>query len=362
LKVAARGWGRWGRGKAASLGAALLLVAGLSPACATRWGLRTAAPNIALQWPFPPNRPKVTFERSLTGFSRSKGSASAWSAFVYGNRKENQDAFVLPVAVSVGSDQRIAVADMGRKCAHLFLPAQSKYLRLTGSNTEKIASPVAVIFDERLNLYVSDSSGKIFVFGPGGEFLRAQGMAGSDPLRRPTGLAYSPEKKLLYVVDTLANRVYALDPAGGLAFSFGGRGEGEGRFNFPTHIFRSPAGELYVTDALDFRIDIFDEMGKPAGSFGHHGDGSGDMAMPKGLAVDRDGVVYVADGIFDNVQLFDRGGRFLLTVGRRGVDFGEFWLPAGVFLSNEGELYVCDTYNRRVQVFRVTVGYEQSAS
>jgi len=339
--------------------ATLLALAALCAACASTWTPRTARPGIALQWPYQPSRAKLTYVESLSGFTKRRGSGAALKAFVFGE-KEDPDGFVLPVAVAIGSDGRIAVADMGRRCVHLYLPAAARYLKLTGSAQEKIASPVALAFDDALRLYLSDSVGRLFVFGTGGEFLRVLRGAGEEQFRRPTGLAYSPARKLLYVVDTLANRVHALDAQGNLAFSFGGRGDEQGGFNFPTHISRSSAGELYVTDALNFRVQIFDETGKPLGVFGRHGDGSGDLAMPKGLAVDRDGVVYVADSLFDNVQLFNRQGEFLLTLGRRGIEMGEFWLPSGIFVSESGELYVCDTYNRRIQVFRITEGYAEA--
>ena len=346
----------WGRGLPA-------LFALLLGGCATRWTMRLAQPEQPLQWPFSPARAKLTYVESLSGFARRKGSASVLHAVVYGGGgKEDPDAFILPVGIAAGSDGRLAVADQGRRCVHLYLPAQQQYLRLDGSKTEKIVSPVGLVFDEAQRLYLSDSAGRLFAFGPAGEFLYTLQKAGDEALQRPTGLAYSPTRKLLYVVDTLANRVHALHPGGDLAFSFGKRGEEEGGFNFPTHIFRSSAGELFVTDALDFRVEIFDEGGNPRGVFGHHGDGSGDLAMPKGIAVDADGVVYVVDGMFDNVQLFDRRGTFLLTLGARGVGFGEFWLPTGATITPGGELYVCDTYNHRIQVFRITQGYAADAS
>jgi len=276
---------------------------------------------------------------------------------VYGREQAERNAFVLPVAVATAADGRIAVADMGRQCVHLYLPAERRYLRLVGSDRERLSSPVAVVFDDELRLYLSDSRGKVFAFGSAGELRFTLAAAGAEAFQRPTGLAYSPRTGLLYVVDTLAHRVHAFDTRGRHERSFGERGDGEGQLNFPTHLFWARTGELYVADALNFRVAIFDERGVPRGSFGHHGDGSGDLAMPKGLAVDTDGVVYVADAIFDNLQLFDRQGRFLMTLGQRGVDYGEFWLPSGVFINERGELYVCDTYNRRVQVFRVTERY-----
>ena len=340
----------------------LLAVGTLAVGCASRWTLRTAHPAIGLQWPYQPSPAKVSYVQSLTGIAQDKSSASTLSAIVFGTEDEDRNSFVLPVAVATGHDGRMAVADMGRRCVHLYIPEQQRYIRLVGSEREVVTSPVGVIFDENLRLYLSDSTGTVFVFGPDGALLFTIRKAGTEALQRPTGLAYSPTKKLLYVVDTLAHMVHAFRTQGDLAFSFGGRGDAEGRFNFPTHVFRARSGELYVTDSLNFRVAIFDEQGKALGSFGRHGDGSGDLAMPKGIAVDGDGVVYVVDGIFDNVQLFNRRGDFLLTLGRRGIDFGEFWLPAGAFISENNELYVCDTYNRRVQVFRITERYADAGS
>jgi DNA-binding beta-propeller fold protein YncE len=344
-----------------NLASALLAALALG-GCAPRWSMRLARPEQSLQWPYEPARAKLTYVESFTGFARPKGSASFWRAVVHGGGKDDSNSFILPVGIAVGGDGRLAVADQGRRCVHLYLPERQLYFRLDGSKTEKIVSPVGVAFDEEMRLYLSDSAGKIFAFSAAGEFLYAVRKAGEAALQRPTGLAYSPRQKLLYVVDTLANCVHALRPGGELAFTFGRRGEEEGGFNFPTHIFWSPAGELYVTDSLDFRVEIFDEMGHPRGFFGHHGDGSGDLAMPKGIAVDQDGVIYVVDGMFDNVQLFDRRGTFLLTLGARGVGFGEFWLPTGATIGSGGELYVCDTYNHRIQVFRITKGYANETS
>jgi sugar lactone lactonase YvrE len=337
----------------------LAIALGLAlPACAPSWTLRRAASEVALQWPYQPSRAKLTFVESWTGFAEDNGSRAAFQRFVYGGERGERNAFVLPVAVATAADGRVAVADMGRRCVHLYLPGSRRYLRLTGGKTNPIVSPVAVIFDDALRLYVSDSTGRLFGFGADGSLRFTVTRAGPEALKRPTGLAFSPRKQWIYVVDTLANRIHAFDTNGSFALSFGERGDEANRFNFPTHIFRSRAGELFVTNTLAFRIEIFDEDGKPAGSFGRHGDGSGDLAMPKGIAVDADGIVYVVDSLFDNVQLFNRRGEFLLTLGRRGTDPGEFWLPTGAFIGQNNDLYVCDTYNRRVQVFHITERYE----
>ena len=340
---------------------ALALLAAFA-GCSSTFTPRVEPSQVTLQWPFPPNPAKLTYLRSLTGFSPSKSAGRSLRKFVAGKESADRYSFVLPVAIAVGADGRMAVADMGRRCVHLYWPQSGRYLQLTGSPSEPIVSPIGLVFDGVGRLYLTDSAGRLFAYGTQGELLWSVGSAGNAPLQRPTGLAFSPQTQLLYVVDTLAHRVFGLRTDGSLELSFGGRGEGVGNFNFPTHIFRSGDGTLFVTDTLNFRISAFDERGAPLGFFGRHGDGSGDLAMPKGVAADRDGAIYVADSIFDNVQLFDRDGRFLLTLGRRGTAPGEFWLPSGLFLSPTGELYVADTYNRRVQVFRIQEDYVGSGS
>ena len=357
--------------KVAACGLAAL--AGLAAGCGSAsYAPRVELPQVTLQWPFPPNPPKLTYVRTLTGFTARANTGRSLRALVVGKERTDASAFVLPVAVAVGADGRIAVADIGRRCVHLYLPetgkagsATGKYLQLTGDPKAPIVSPIGLAFDDASRLYLTDSVGRVLAFGAGGELLWSTRAAGETPWQRPTGIAWSRATQLLYVVDTLAQRVYGLRPDGSLELSFGGRGEGVESFNFPTHIFRAETagvGTLFVTDTLNFRISAFDERGTPLGAFGRHGDGSGDLAMPKGVAADGDGVLYVADSIFDNVQLFDRQGRFLLTLGRRGTAPGEFWLPSGVFVSASGELYVADTYNRRVQVFRIQEGYVASGS
>jgi DNA-binding beta-propeller fold protein YncE len=326
--------------------------------CATEWTLRAEGTDKALQWPFQPERAKVTYVMSIMGFKTSSDSRSLLDTVVYGGGGNDDDAFRLPVAVSAGRDGRLAVADIGRKCVHLYAPVQRKYVRLYGAGNESFASPVGVAFDDELRLYVSDSlAGKVFVFGSDGAFLFYLRETSAGPLKRPTGIAYDPMDKRVYVADTLGNRINSFNAEGKAVFSFGERGEENGQFNFPTHIFFSRSGDLYVTDTMNFRIEIFDARGGFLGAFGRHGDGSGNFAMPKGVAADGDGVIYVVDSLFDTIQLFNRKGTFLLSVGKRGGDQGEFWLPSGLFIDGNGMLYVCDTYNGRVQVFKITEGY-----
>jgi len=64
---------------------------------------------------------------------------------------------------------------------------------------------------------------------PVGEF-------GHDILNRPTGLARDAARGRIYVADTHAHDIKVFDDDGKLVKVIGRRGEGDGEFNFPTHL------------------------------------------------------------------------------------------------------------------------------
>jgi len=333
------------------LRAVFCLAALLATGCTSRWVMDVQSSSTQLLWPQLPEKPKVRHLMTIRGFKEEGASVST---LIFG---KSEDRLIMPVSVATGVDGRIAVADTGAKRVHLYIPKEGKYIGIFRENLSGTFSPVGVAFDDELRLYVSDSLGaKISVFDREGKYVYSIDRTPEGPLKRPTGLAYDRGKKTLYAVDTVSHKVFAF-PAKGESFtSFGVRGNGDGQFNFPTHIFRASAGRLFVTDAMNFRIQIFDASGRFLASFGRQGDGSGDFSMPKGIASDSEGVIYVVDTLFDNVQLFDEKGEFLMTIGSRGVGQGEFWLPSGIYIDEGDKLYVCDTYNQRIQVFEIVKG------
>ena len=336
---------------------ALCALAVLCAGCASKWSLTVEPPAGPVQWRDESNVARATYLGSIREFKETGITVSGvLSAIVFGSRTSD-NSIKRPVAVAVGRDDRVAIADLGCSCVHLYVPSEQKYRRIYGARKEELRTPVSVAFDDESRLYVSDASGQaIYVFDREGAPLSSIKQAGYNALQRPTGLSYESGKKILYAVDTLAKKVYAFETSGVLLFSFGGPGEQQGQFNLPTHIVTSPDGRVYVTDAMNFRVQRFDADGKFLSSFGHHGNGSGDFALPKGIAVDQAGVMYVVDSLFGNIQLFDMTGTFLFTIGSGGTGDGEFSLPSGLFLTGGSKLYVCDTYNQRVQIFKLSGG------
>ncbi len=301
-----------------------------------------------LVWPQPPEQARIQY---LYDFRepRDLGLKESFLKRVWGVIAGKEDRrMIKPYAIAV-QGQRIAVADPGARALHVFDMASNKYWRISKAGKTYLRSPVGVSLAGD-KIYLSDSFlGKVFVFDPEGKHLSTiKGLA------RPTGLAYDQKGKRLYVAETLGHRIAVFDPRGKKQFAFGKRGDKNGRFNFPSHLFIR--GEtLYVNDTMNFRLQAFDLQGKYRSSFGKHGDGSGHFAQPKGVGVDAEGHIYVVDALFDRVQIFDPKGRYLLTFGGQGGKAGNFWLPSGLFIAQD-RIYVADSYNQRVQVFQFLGG------
>ena len=203
-------------------------------------------------------------------------------------------------------------------------------------------------------LFTDSRENKVFRLSAGGRELVT--FNGNVALDQPTGIAYSPVAKEIWVSETGSHRIAVFNRHGELVRHIGSRGTGEGEFNFPTFIWIDASGMAYIVDAMNFRIQIFDRYGKYVSSFGEHGNATGYFARPKGVAVDSRGNIYVADALFNAVQIFDRKGNFLYYFGSQGRGREQFWMPSGIFIDKDDFIYIADSYNARIQIFQLKKG------
>ncbi len=203
-------------------------------------------------------------------------------------------------------------------------------------------------------LFTDSRLNKVYVMSANNKRLKA--LNDTLKLNHPNGIAYSPLKKEIWVVETNAHRISVLNEKGEIIKTIGRRGDDKGQFNFPTSIWIDQAGDTYVVDAMNFRVQIFNKEGEFITMFGEVGDVSGTFARPKGIATDGFGNIYIVDGLFHVVQIFDREGHFLYKFGEQGKGKEQFWLPGGIYIDNRNYIYVADSYNSRVQVFQLING------
>ena len=333
-----------------------LLVLTIGSGCSTPSQAPVQAPNPALVWPLPPEKPRIQYLYSISRPEHMDISPS----FVerVGNLlagAKPAPEIVRPHGIYFSRDLVLYVTDPGSQAVHLFDTRNRRYRQIKRYGKLNLVSPIGVAADESGFLYVSDSVlRKVLVFGSKVDPVREIG--GEDRFSRPTGIAIDSLLRRLYVVDTMGHSIHAFDLQGNFLFRFGERGNGKGEFNYPTSLTADRNGNLYVNDSLNFRVQVFGPDGQFLRLFGRHGDGMGEFSNPKGIALDAEGHIYVADAVFDSVQIFDERGELLLYFGEAGQGPGEFWIPASLFIDQANRIFVSDSYNQRVHVFQFLGG------
>jgi len=321
----------------------------LLSACASQPHIANIEPSPV--WPGPPDTPRISYVQSISkpeDLGITKGFFTKLYEFVVGSADLH---LIRPMAVVVTPDGIIYVADPGSHGVQRFDAKKQEHRLIQSVDNLALPSPVGLTVDDHGDVYVTDSAlGEVWVIKP--DAKNATPLLLEAPIVQPTGIAFDPLGKRLYIVDTTGHQIRVVTPDGKQISAFGHRGNGNGEFNYPTMIWRDRDGRLYITDSLNFRVQIFDSEGHFLGLFGRHGDATGDLSHPKGITTDRTGHVYVTDSMHHALQIFNRDGDLLLSIGNRGRAPGEFWLPAGAFMTDDDILYIADSYNQRLQVFK----------
>ena len=331
------------------------------------YDLRPEGSRADVVWPTAPEVPRYRYVGELVGqanFFHDKTTDDKfvtvlkWIVGLFDD--ESSVMLKLPQNGIVSDNGRVYVADSGRNAVLVFDPhppadddSEAKEGQLLVWNRattgRRFESPVAVALVWNGELAVSDSLlGAVARLNAKGEPV---GLLINDALKRPTGLAFAPERGWLFVADSAAHDIKVFDASGSLLKTIGGPGEGGGEFNAPTHLAYSD-GLLYVSDTLNSRIQIFDLDGKHVGGFGERGQYVGNLVRPKGVATGADGIVYVVESYFGRLLAFSKQKEFLLDISGSGVNSGEFRLPAGVWTDRSGLIYVADMHNSRVVIYK----------
>lgn len=311
-----------------------------------------AAAESEIVWPLPPDPPRIRYLRTLSG-SQDFGNKrnKRWRRLFLGPEAEKVTALVKPYGVTTDAKGRIYVTDTGLGAVLIFDEVE-KSVRLLGAGGHvRLSTPIGIAIDAQDRIFVADSAlHQVVVFNQAGEPVMALGK--DESLQAPSGLAVDVERNRLLVTDSHEHKVFVYGLDGAAAGGWGGRGTGDGEFNFPTNIAVDGSGRVYVVDTGNFRVQVFDSDGKFLSKFGQAGDGFGDFHRPKGIATDGEGHVYVVDAAFNNFQIFDPEGSLLLFVGSYGKGPGNFWVPAGIHIDGQDRIYVADQINARIQVFQ----------
>lgn len=170
----------------------------------------------------------------------------------------------------------------------------------------------------------------------------------------PHGVLVLPDGDVWYV-DTIAQRVVRVNPAGQVVRTFGRTGTDEGEFEHSIWaLTRDNEGNLYVTS--DGGVYKFDFNGGFLLRFGHSG---GDLpygfSSSHGIWYDASSdTILVTDQNINVIRRFAKDGTHIATYGSYGTGDGQFTAAFGLTTDATGNIYVVDSNGHRVQVLDPT--------
>jgi DNA-binding beta-propeller fold protein YncE len=318
---------------------------------------------VAKVWPSPPDEPRYRYVGELTGEANfrpdnwaNRSSVTKLLDWLTGLTDVNSKPIVLqrPQSGAVDAEGRVYVTDISRGAVYVFdkLAGKLEVWEMARVNS-RFKIPIGIALGEQGDIFVADAElHTIFRLDNKGDPI---GEFGEDLLKRPTGLVRDANRKIIYVSDTYSHDIKAFSDDGKLLKIIGQRGEGDGEFNFPTHLAFAE-NKLFVTDTLNSRVQVFDADGKLVKKFGELGLNVGNLVRPKGLAVDSDSNIYVIESLYDQLLVFNKQGETLLGIGGTGKEIGQFYLPSGVWIDHQNYIYVADMFNGRIVVFQYLGG------
>lgn len=169
-------------------------------------------------------------------------------------------------------------------------------------------------------------------------------------VKQPTGLALSPDEKVLYVACSSAGTVLRVDLEKNELDVFADEtGRKAAR---PFSVAVDGGGSLFVSDSAANAILVYGADGEYQRTITHER-----LDKPTGIAIDRRGqILYVVSGVHGQstdhrVEVFSLAGKHLRTIGTRGDKGGEFNFPTNLTVGKDGTLYVVDMLNFRIQLF-----------
>ncbi|XP_067204863.1 RING finger protein nhl-1-like [Linepithema humile] len=232
---------------------------------------------------------------------------------------------------------------------------------------QEMMAPQGVAFLQKYDeIFVTDKwKHCIFVFDHKGELVRRMCNKGYGELelRSPEGIAFHPERSVLYVADTGNNRIQILKKDGTYLDSIGSKSthtSGSIRFctinqiasqlNQPTDVAVTITC-IAVADSGNHQVKVFDHDGQILHTIGSVGTAKGLFRSPEVLKIDKKGYIIVGDAGNGRVQIFSPEGEFLRVLGAKNTKGHKFAWISGVLVTNNYNILISDSKDNLIYLF-----------
>ena len=250
-----------------------------------------------------------------------------------------------PDSVTVDPRGRVWITDRGTRSVHMFDTSGNTFKVIGGNGLLDFQCPAGIDADSMGYIYVADSClSKIFVFDRDGKFVRF--LAGSDDdrvLKRPTALAVSRDRKIVFVLDAARSKLVVFNQEGEAVTEWDVDSE-PGRASSVTAV----DGKVYVLGGRTNEVSVFSGAGALLATM--KWDQAKDMGA---FAYDAERRIYFAgSNRLATVLAFGETGELIGAFGQRGAGVNEMSAPGSIYVDAIGQIYVVDTQNAKVLVFR----------
>ena len=301
--------------------AALIVLGGLSGGCATP---RVMADPV--YYPPPPARARVVHLKSFNRLSDLVPSRGSWLDIFRGR---SPSPYVRTPAGIAYRGGHLYICDTDLNAVHDWDLTTGKAKRIGTRGDAVLAKPVAVVVGDDGRVYVADTErAEVVTYNADGRYARRIKPADREAYR-PVALALHNDR--LYVADIASHQIDVFATANGQHVeSFGQIGSAPGRFYFPMGLATGTEGQLFVSDMLNSRVQVLNAEHRPLVSMGRPGNRYGDMGNPRHLDLGPDRTLFIADSAFAHIHLFSEQGRLLLLIGGPNEGPGGTPMPVGV--------------------------------
>ena len=246
------------------------------------------------------------------------------------------------------------------------------------------------IHEETHQIFVANwSNERVEIFSESGEFFHQLGVG---QLYNPSGIAIHGDSVYVSCWDDTVSK-FSLTELCLVRMIGGGRGSGNGQFDYPRQLTTDPIGRVFISDTDNYRICIHDPDLNHLRNITHES-----MSLPYDVKVSRDRLYVlcpcndpcmlvltlegdelhslitfkegmdvsrplffcldplnnfvISDGNSHSIRVFSPEGNLLHTIGRKGHQQGMFYEPNGVAVTPNGRL-VCVSQNKNygLQIF-----------
>ena len=237
----------------------------------------------------------------------------------------------------------------------------------------RISSPVAIAIDQQDYVYISGSYIGVSIFDRQGVFIRSFGESGEDPGKfKDIKSMHIDSRGNLYVCESGNNRIQVF--AGIQSQSQSEKDQTASQETTfcdvlpkvvaaehtiaPLGITEGRNGEIIVISATDHKVYVFNQQRELTAEFGGRGDLDGYFNFPTSVAVTTDNLIVVSS--HDKLQWFTITGQLVYATGNRGNEEMEFEHPDSIAIGKDGRIYVLEKKNKRVQIFNGNATYHSS--